>query len=239
MICITCETAHQENFCPNCGERAGVPKITFKSMFAETFSTVTNMDKGFLLNLKYLSLNPRQLVTNYLQGKRKGIFNPISFLILAVTIYLIVDSLIDVPNINSTKEIKSSDKSSALRDASLEAGRFVHAYIKYFWILTIFWLGVATKLMFGKYNFAEHLTINSFIIGYATLLGLIGKFIFGWILIFNPLIYLIVLVLLYRIFENKRDRFGSFIQALVALILFVIQFFLIVVAIGIIRTQIL
>ena len=239
MICITCEREHQENFCPNCGERAGIPKITFKSMFTEAFSMVTNMDKGFLLNLKYLTLNPRKLVTSYLQGKRKGIFNPISFLILSVTIYLIVDSLIGVPSINSTKEIKSADKSSALREASLEAGRFVHAYLKYFWILTIFWLGLATRLMFGKYNFAEHLTINSFILGYATLLGLIGKYLFGWILIFNPLIYLVIMLLLYRIFENKRDPFGSFIQVLVSMTLFAIQLFLVAVTIGVIKTQIL
>ncbi len=239
MICIACENEHQENFCPNCGERAGVPKITFQSMFAEALSTITNMDKGFLLNMKYLTLNPKQLVTNYLQGKRKGIFNPISFLILAVTIYLIVDSFIDIPTGNSNKHAESSDKPSALKEASMEAGRFVHAYLKYFWILTILWLGMATKLIFGKYNFAEHLTISSFIIGYATLLGLIGQYLFGWILIFNPIIYTIVLVLMYRIFENKKDKFGTIVQALVALMLFVIQLFLIVVAIGVIRTQML
>ena len=70
MICLTCETAHQGNFCPNCGERAGVPKITFRSMFREAFSTVTNMDKGILFNLKYLSTKPKQLITKYLAGKR-------------------------------------------------------------------------------------------------------------------------------------------------------------------------
>ncbi len=62
MICIACENEHQENFCPNCGERAGIPKITFKSMFVEAFKTVTNMDKGFLLNLKYLTLHPKLAV---------------------------------------------------------------------------------------------------------------------------------------------------------------------------------
>lgn len=239
MNCIACENEHQENFCPNCGERAGIPKITFKSMFTDAFKTVTNMDKGFLLNLKYLTLDPKKLVTSYLQGKRKGIYNPISFLLLAVTIYLIADSFMDMPTSTSTTDIDNADKPSSIKEAGIEAGRFMHAYIKYFWILTILWIGMATKLMFGKYNFAEHLTISSFVIGYATLIGLIGQFLFGWILIFNPFIYLIIILMLYRVFENKRDKFGSFIQALVATVLFCIQLFVVTFCIGLLRTQIL
>jgi len=236
MICISCKNEHQGNFCPNCGERAGVPKITFKSMFAEAFSTVTNMDKGFLLNLKYLTLDPRQLIISYLQGKRKGIYNPISFLILSVTIYLIIDSFIDIPSeIVSTKN-NNSGEYSIIYKVGYEAGWFVETNLKYFWLLSIFWLGIATKIMFGKYNFAEHLTVSSFAIGYATLFGLIGLLMFKWdSLVYNPSIYIAIIWILYQVFKKENDKVGTFIQAIISVMLFILQIVLITVGIGIIR----
>lgn len=239
MICIACENEHQENFCPNCGERAGIPKITFKSMFAEAFKTVTNMDKGFLLNLKYLTLSPKQLIGNYLSGKRKGIYNPISFLILAVTIYLIVDSLIEIPkgNILSDSNNKDIIKTFRIYSIGYEAGYFIQTYLKYFWLLTIFWLGLATKIMFGKYNYAEHLTICSFTIGYATLVGLIGFLTFTWDdLLYNPFVYVAIIWILYQVFKNEKDKSGSFVQVLVAIMLFVLQLFILALCIGVLRT---
>lgn len=236
MICITCETAHHGNFCPNCGERAGVPQITFKSMFAKIFKTLTNMDKGFLLNLKYLTLNPKELISSYLQGKRKGIYNPISFLILSVTIYLIVDSLIVIPSENVISKTSDSNKHSIFHEVGYKAGWFIETYLKYFWLLSMFWLGIATKIMFGKYNFAEHFTISSFSIGYATLIAIPSLIFFQWNdILTNPIIYLAILWINYQLFKSQDDKTGKFIQSLIAVMLFFLQLFLISVVIGIIN----
>ena len=62
------------------------------------------MDKGFLFNLKMLFLNPKSITVEYILGKRKGILNPISFLILSVSLYLILEGLLRVP-----KEIGSEN----------------------------------------------------------------------------------------------------------------------------------
>lgn len=97
MICISCNKQHNEKFCPNCGEKAAVKKITFKSIIEDIFLTVTNMDKGFLFNLKNLSLKPRPFISSYIRGKRKGIFNPMSFLIISITIYLIGENFFASP----------------------------------------------------------------------------------------------------------------------------------------------
>jgi len=94
MICITCEEEHSEKFCPNCGERSGVKKITLTSILEDAFSTITNMDKGFLFNIKNLVINPRKTTTDYIFGKRRGILNPIAFLIMSITIYLVIESFV-------------------------------------------------------------------------------------------------------------------------------------------------
>jgi len=237
MICISCKKEHQEKFCPNCGERAGVPKVTFKSMFAETFKTVTNMDKGFLLNLKYLTLNPKLLITNYLQGKRKGIYNPVSFLILSVTIYLIVDAFMATPIENIDSNIGNTKNKSRVYSVFYEAGYFVATYLKYFWLLTIFWLAIATKILFGKYNFAEHLTISAFTVGYATLFGLTGLLIFKWSkLLFNPFVYIAFIWIIYQVFKNEKDKSETVILAFTTVLLFIIQLVLVLAVIGLLRT---
>lgn len=236
MVCVSCKNEHIENFCPNCGERADVPKITFKSMFAEAFSTITNMDKGFLLNLKSLTLNPKELITSYLQGKRKGIFNPISFLIISVTIYLIIDSFM-ASSIEDVASNNSSRPKSKIYLLTYEAGYFIASYLKYFWLLTIFWFGISTKIIFGKYDYAEHLTISSFIIGYATLFGLIGLLFFDWSdLLFNPFVYLSFLLILYQLFKDEKDKTETIVLSFLSVILFIIQLILIIVVIGLFRT---
>lgn len=225
MTCISCSQDHNEKFCPNCGEKASTKKITFSSVLTDFFSTITTMDKGFLYNLKALTLNPKELITNYIGGKRKGIYNPISFLIISVTIFLIIDSLL----LSSTKH-EAVD--TPLYTIAYETGRFLRAYFKYFWILSIFWLSLSTRLIFKTYNFAEHLAINSFIIGYATLVAIFGNLVFRWVLVFDPFIYLIVSTLLYRIFKKEKAEAETVALSFLSILLFFLLLSLTLVGIG-------
>lgn len=230
MICINCGNKHNEKFCPNCGEKSDVPKITFGTILNGFFSTITNMDKGFLFNAKHLLFNPNKIIKDYILGKRKNIFNPISFLIITITIYLIFDSLIKV---SGTVDEQDSKYYSAGR----ETGRFIKTNLKYFWIFSIVWLSNSTKLVFQKYNYAEHLVINSFVIGQATLFGLIGLGIFKFPLILNPVVYVLMIWMIYQIFKGHNKKITVFFQSIGAGLLFIIQLLLIAVLIGIIRSK--
>ncbi len=238
MICISCDKEHNNNFCPNCGEKAGIKRITFQSVLQDAFSSFTNMDKGVLFNLKYLTLNPKQLVTDYIKGKRKGINNPITFLIIATSIYLILETLVEIPVPASDVNLNEVAKKSRIYLAGNEAGHLIQTYLKYYWILSVFFLSTSTKLLFGKYNFVEHLTINSFILGFSTLLGLIGLVVFKLHLLWNLFIYFIILISLYRVFEAKNDKFGTGVQAFFAVFIFFVQLFIIILAIGFHRTSV-
>lgn len=229
MNCISCKHQHNTKFCPNCGESAELKKLTIRSILSGTFSSITNMDKGFLYNLKHLTLNTQKLVLGYIHGKRKGVFNPFSFLLLTITIYLIAISFAE-PVVSTV----SSTKSQAFllgKKIGVAAKEFINLHFKYFWILSILWLGLATRSIFGRFNYAEHLTISSFIIGYATLVGLLGFYTLNSVLMFNPLLYLTIWWMLYAIFK-QNSFFKSFLSALAATILFFIQLFLLVVAVG-------
>lgn len=229
MICINCNNEHESLFCPNCGEKSEVPKITFRSIFNDGLSTIISMDKGFLFNLKNLFLKPSEVVNGYIIGKRKYIYNPISYLVITISIYLIGDSLIEL-------KIEGNEIKSKVYSAGYEAGKFIKSYLKYFWILSVIWLSLSTKLIFKKYNYAEHLAINSFIIGQATLVGFIGFLLLKLPLIFNPFIYLVIIWITYQIYKSKNNDFNIIFKSVGATFLFFIQLGLIVVLIGVMRS---
>ncbi|MFY7671479.1 DUF3667 domain-containing protein [Tenacibaculum sp. MEBiC06402] len=235
MICISCNHEHNEKFCPNCGEKAGTPKITVGSTVESTFSTITNMDKGFLYNLKNLTLKPKITIEKYLKGKRKGIFNPISFLIIAVTLYLIVESLF------KSRDLVSEENVNLVKDTlsykiGATGGAFIYNYFKFFWVFTVIPLSFITKLIFKRFNFAEHITINSFILGQVTLIiGLASFIIFRFPIIFNPFIYVFLMLFIYRVFYESKNKWDALIKAFTSVIFFVITLFLIAILIGFMR----
>lgn len=229
MNCISCNFEHNEKYCPNCGEKNGTKKITLSSIVEDSFSSITNMDKGLLFNIKALLLHPRKITIDYVLGKRKGILNPISFLILAITIYIIVITFFKVP-----KELveENSITKSKLKETGNYVGLFIRTYLKYFWVLCIIPLGISLRLFFRKYNLIEHLAISSFIIGQATLIGILSYLIFRFPLILDPVVYLVILWLVYRIFKNNNDRIEAILISITVLILFIIQLIIIIGIIG-------
>ena len=232
MVCISCSYKHNEKFCPNCGEKTGVPKITFSSTVETTFATITNMDKGFLYNLKNLTLKPKETIEEYLKGKRKGIFNPISFLIISTSIYLVIESLLKVNNIATDEQVKVLKEQVSYKIGS-NGGRFIKDYLKFFWIFSVIPLSLLTKLFFKRFNFAEHITINSFVLGHITLVvGLLSFLIFRLSILFNPFIYLGLLWYFHRVFYHPKHKWDSLFKSITIVFLFILILFLTIILIG-------
>ena len=231
MTCISCKTEHSFDYCPNCGEKSGTKKITLRSISEDIFSTITAMDRGVLFNVKSLLLRPQAFITEYILGKRRGVLNPISFLVISISLYLIIESMLRVPIANpESKLIPESD----LQKVGFAAGKQIAIYFKYFWILCIIPLSTSTKLIFGRYNFTEHLAINSFILGQATLLGLISFLIARIELPVNPLVYLLILWMVFRVFLKPKEKYDTLLMSLGVILLFISQVFVIVIGIGMI-----
>ncbi len=235
MICISCGFEHDEKFCPNCGEKSGTPKITFGSTIESTFATVTNMDKGFLYNLKNLTTRPKTTIDEYLKGKRKGIFNPISFLIISVTAYLIIESILKPQPMASESLIDKVRDDISFKIGS-SGGRFIKDYFKFFWVFTVIPLSFLTKLFFKRYNFIEHITINSFILGHVTLLvGLISFAVFRFTILFNPFIYIALIWYIYKVFYDKKNKWEFLLLSFTVILFFIIVLLSIITIIGLLK----
>jgi len=227
MNCISCGAEHSSKYCPECGEKGNVVPITFGSILGSVLSTISNMDRGFLYNVKHLTLRPQRFIDEYLNGRRKGIFNPISFLIIVVTLYLIWDATHRQPERN----ISNDPSLEEATEIGLRTAMFILTYFKYFWMLSVVWIGLATKLLFGRLNLAEHFVIAAFIMGYATLAVLLVSFFKPMAILYNPVTYLVMMVMLFRVFKRENvSVVVGLLKTVLVMLLFGIQLFATIIA---------
>ena len=227
--CISCGFEHSERYCPKCGEISIRRKITFDAVLGESFSTFLNMDKGYLYNLRGLTFSPQSFIQEYLSGRRKGIFNPISYLVISISLYLILENIFPVAETPvSTETIKDT----TIFKVGYEAGTIITDYFKFFWVVSIFLLALPSAFIYGKKNYAEHVTIASFIIGHATLLVAFLTPLINVPLIFNYVLYTLILILYYRFYSNPKDKFGSFIISFLVVLIFFVELFLFTILLG-------
>ncbi|CAM1371689.1 DUF3667 domain-containing protein [Tenacibaculum xiamenense] len=234
MECVSCNTEHDENFCPNCGQRNGVLRITMSSIIGSTLSTFINMDRGFLFNLKSLVITPKQTITDYIKGKRRGILNPMSYLILSITFYIVIITLIPIPK--DPNDVVNVPK-TGIGKIAYEIGILLRVHIKYFWIFSIIPLGSSLRLIFGKYNYPEHLAISSFIIGQATIIAVVSYILFRIPLFFDPIVFGVISWLIFKIFKQKNNTGESLVMTFATILFFVIQWFIFLILIGVLKTQ--
>lgn len=92
--CLNCGSLIRENFCPKCGQKRGVEKLTWRSLIMEIFHFFIHIEKGFLYTSYRLLIRPDKVIGEYLQGKRKKYFKPLSLYLIWVAIHLLVYQLI-------------------------------------------------------------------------------------------------------------------------------------------------
>lgn len=223
MKCISCENEFQGKFCPECGEKGDTKPISFYSVVTSVFSSFTNMDSGLLYNLKHLTMSPQKTIEQYINGKRKGVFNPITYAILLISLYIIIASFIE--HSPSQNLDKYNLKDNSLNQLGYNFGYLVRANLKYFWLLNIVFLSIFTKLFFQKYNFFEHLAISSFIIGHSIIIAIISLFFFRMPIILDPIVGLTIVLLLYAIFKKDNNKFVTIVLSIISTFLCYVLFY--------------
>ncbi|MBI5857190.1 MAG: DUF3667 domain-containing protein [Sphingobacteriales bacterium] len=81
-----------QRFCPHCGQKTGIPRITTRSLVKEFFQTIFHAEKGIINLLRGLALHPGTVISEYVGGKRKKYFNPFTFFGLCVAFMVLINS---------------------------------------------------------------------------------------------------------------------------------------------------
>ncbi len=168
--CRNCNAQLNGNFCQQCGQRSSVHKVTFKETFEDLINGLFTVNAPFVITMKLLFLNPGELFRNFLNGRRKNYYKPVSFFIVTTLLYIVVRSIINYDPL-TTAGVNVNGK--VLEDA----GKYMVKNINNILFLFVFALGFFLKIFFWKRNnLAEFIAISFYIAGMYTLVSLVSMF---------------------------------------------------------------
>lgn len=183
--CKNCQTTFEGKFCSNCSQKADTHRFTLKHLGHEILHALTHTDKGMLFLIKELFVRPGNVVREYVEGKRKKYFNPITFLLIMMAFQIYASRKTDIFDayITATEKFvkEISPKSSTPNKSMEDLQKFKQLSPKLLEnskIITFLFLpfvALLTWLFFWKsgFNYAENLILNIMIQGQANLLFLI------------------------------------------------------------------
>lgn len=96
--CQNCGTEFADNYCPRCGQRAGVGRVGWKSV-RESITVLWGLDSRSLgSTLAQLLLRPGYLVRDYISGHRQVSYPPVKMLVLVSLLAVVIESVFHVHN---------------------------------------------------------------------------------------------------------------------------------------------
>lgn len=243
MNCKNCDSPLAGNFCANCGQKSEIHRVTFKHFLHEFFHAFTHTDKGILLLIKELVTRPGFVAREYLDGKRKKYFNPLSFLVIISSLYAYISfktgyfqALIDTTKIDMNRGGKGNMNGTialAVRESfelSVNHGKVIALFLTPVLMSFFSWL----FFIRSKNNLSENLVLNSFLLSQINII-MIVIFIPAFIFIpaipvklNNNIFHILMLVYMTVAYKQffKNNIFLTALKSLLIILLFIIFFWL-------------
>lgn len=160
ITCKNCNDTYKGNYCPNCGQPAETHKLNFHFLLHDIQHGIFHFDNGIFYSIAQLFKRPGHTIREYLQGKRVKHFKPISMVVILATIYGLLIHFFDISLIKETLSLSSSYE-NFIKEKSKD---WIEHHYAWATLLTLPIYTLASFLIFRKlkYNYIEHLVLNSF-----------------------------------------------------------------------------
>ena len=220
--CKNCGQITSGAYCNNCGQRSSVYKVTFKETFNDLADNLLSISAPLPNTLKYLILDPGKLLREYLQGRRKSYYKPISFFILATVIYIFLRWLIDF-DIRGTVITTDSAVEQLGENNMARARDFMFRNINNLLFFFVFSLSLMLKMFFyKKYLLSEYIAVAFYLVGFYSLITSINIFYIKYVDRGTQFLAILAMALYFiyamvRFFDKNPIRVG--IKSLAAYVL--------------------
>ena len=182
-ICFSCGRKVHHQYCPYCGQKTSVERLTWKNFTFEIFQFFTHIESTFFQTSRLLLTSPGLVFQEWLAGKRKKYYKPVSFFLTWTTIELLVSRMI-INLFNYQPVVRSvvNTKDPDILMASLQ-----HSQL--FYLLCLPLSAVLGYFLLGRKKFYvfETFVIAFFIYGYVFCLWTFFQLIAGTLLHINTL----------------------------------------------------
>ena len=228
MLCKNCGEEVTCNFCSNCGQKSEIHRVNAHYVFSEIPNSLLQLNRGFLFTAKELFVRPGHHIREFLEGKRKNSYKPISYLLLTSTLYVLTSLLLEKNTFLSdiVTGFKSGiEESKDVSDTYILDWMTDNQIYLPFLILPLYSLATYVVYIKSKFNYFEHLVISFYITGHQILF----YFIFTLIVWLDNLVLLTPITLgiifnywAFNQFFSEKSTFKNFILVSLSYFIFLI-----------------
>lgn len=181
--CLNCNTPLQpeQRYCSQCGQQADIHRFSIPHFLHEFFHAFTHTDKGIFHLLKSLATRPGITAREYIQGRRKAYFNPFTFFLIVMGIYVLADVAFSkhVPEQEPDQRILAHIPTAEGKQqyiGMLHRGNNVRYFMEkkanIVAMVAVPLIALISWLFFYRrgFNYAEHLTANMMFVVFSNLL---------------------------------------------------------------------
>jgi Protein of unknown function (DUF3667). len=247
MQCVNCETETEGKFCPNCGQRTGVKRITFREGWNDFWARIYGFDGMFPRTLRDLSIRPGTATREFLRGNRTKYYGPVGYFFLMITLLYLVASLLGIDIIDFLRSATDNGFQSAPKKGSGQEKvmenvlRIVSDNMKLVTFIYIPIQAFSTRYVFFRksgFNYLEHTILPFYVQGHIYWLSIISLFYYSFTDYFIPNWVAVLISLLFASFAfmnffTHQSRLKAFLKG-VGVYVFSYFLFMILVVFGVI-----
>jgi len=186
MNCKNCtsDITETSKFCNSCGAKVITDRITVKKMLSNVSQDIFGWDNKFFLTIRKLIIAPQEILGEYLNGTRKKYTNPITFFAIGMAFSIFIFNTFDEAYMKMSLETSKAQNewfseniggqynSIKYQQESLELNeKLQKGFLKYFNLISLvlspLYAFIAFLVYRKPYNYAEHLTVTTFIQGFS------------------------------------------------------------------------
>jgi hypothetical protein len=172
--CLNCGSglSPEQIYCGKCGQKCGAGRLTIRQLCHEFLHALTHVDRSVLSLLWPLLVRPGYVARDYIVGKRKRYFGPLSWLVVIV-------GLVSAEIALSGFHVVIADNPGALED-------FLQRHVNVAFLIQVPVLALFCRILFWRdgFNSAEFLVLAAYAASVRTLL--FGLVLVPLELIFHP-----------------------------------------------------
>ena len=94
ITCLNCGKLFIGNYCPNCGQKAEVERLSVTVLLKETAHFFSHFEKGFIHTAWDFIVRPGRASIDFLKGKRKQYQKPVSYFLILTGLYILLHNFI-------------------------------------------------------------------------------------------------------------------------------------------------
>ncbi len=177
--CLNCNNEFTGQFCNMCGQKE-VHRITMSHLWHDFVHAFTHTDKGFFYMMGQLFVRPGEVARDYIvEGKRKRYFMPLQYLIILGTIatIVVVNSHFIENTMRSMGDLTGGNSQYSARQAAFmqKINLLQSKYYNIMILLQLPFYALSAYIFYRskKFNFAELLTLQTFVTGQHTLISMV------------------------------------------------------------------